>query len=322
MKRQAFAVLLFLFAAGHTLAAEIVRDIPKDKWVQIYFETIDRIAANAGLQSLRAARSAETSHIELRLWVGFGLTGTKAFVVQREAGKWSGREIQEDPFRKTAETKPFSPSKLNWDGAWAAVVEKKLLTLPDFSTLPQSGYNITDGGALVVETLVDGKYRTYMYENSRHFDNPECREVEALYATFQREFMGREIAVSKARKFLNFAEVNGVGLTLHTLKYPIAVHDLLKALPVDLLARNLIESSPTVSRQGWTEYPLTSRIDPEGYYSLMVYGMSETRAAGVSGNVVAHAELILRRWQQTFVFQPEDFPRERTGVPPALSPAK
>jgi hypothetical protein len=247
-------------------AAEPSREIPKDSWVATYFGEIDRATTALGLTTLRTA-TLPADAIEARFWVGFGLTGMRGYILQRKNGAWSGLTVMGAQFREPATATPVTRD-VPWEATWTALRAKRLLTLPDFSTLPQSGYSVTDGSSFVVEVYAEGKYRTYLYPNSSAFDNPECREAEALHALAVGALTGRSIPL-KERKFLQPDEVQRLSATLGNLTYPIAREAFLAALPVDLKARDLVPSGST-SRDGltWIEWPLTPRTTPEGSYFL------------------------------------------------------
>jgi len=297
------------------MGAEPIRDIPDDSWGGIFFETIDRVAATADLPPLRTA-SPGPDHLEVRLWFGFGLGGMRGFIVRYHAGEWSGRELLEDAHRVKVEAKTLKPRD-GWDNAWRALTEKRLFTLPDFSTLPRSNYLVHDGSCGVVEVFAAGKYRTYMYPNSWAFDNQECREFEALTATFAHEFLGGD-GKSRQRKFLSAVEIRILGERLTGLDFPLPAKAFLDALPVRLHERYLTaDGLAGMENTWWSEWPLTNRSDPKGYYALVGY-LAKTSIGDLEGErIIRHAEVVFRdrELEQTLVLQPQDFPIRRV-LPP------
>jgi hypothetical protein len=258
-----------LLTATAVSGAEPVREIPDARWVDIFFASIDRLTAAANVTPLREiAPSAD--HLEARFWFGFGLGGEQGVIVRRDATGWSGMLLDEDLRSRTVQTKPVYP-RSNWESAWDALEGARLLTLPDFRTLPQSGYIVSDGSCGVVEVFAAGAYRTYMYPNSWHFDNPECLDFEALVSVLRREFLGED-EKPPLRIFLSATEIATLRKAVGSFDYPLQKKAFLKGLPLDLIERGLGSNGASGEGGIWTtEWPLTSRIDPKGYYVLVGY---------------------------------------------------
>jgi hypothetical protein len=309
-------VLLFVQTVAMACAVEPRREIPKDNWVGIYFESIDAVAAKAGLISLRNAVPAR-DHRELRLWLGFGLSPLRGYVVTCEHGEWKGYEINGQLRSQKPQISELKP-RTTWDTAWSALCEKQLLTLPDFSTLAKSNYTVFDGGCVVVEVFSDQCYRTYMYPNAWAFDNPECRQVEALIATFLREFKGGD-GKTRDRKFLTSLEIRSLAARLPLLQYPIATGSFLAALPVNLHERDLRGDGGIsgIEDAWWSEWPLTNRADPRGYFALVGYLAKASHSDLKGETIIRHAEVVFhdRELEQALVLQPQDYPAKRTAAP-------
>lgn len=245
--------------------------------------------------------------------------GLSGIVIQRKEGKWSASELREDAHQKQVETTRLEPRK-SWDHAWATLEEKGLLTLPDFSTLPPSDYAVLDGSSIVVEVFTTGKYRTYMYPNPGQFDNPECRLIEILTATLMKEIRRGDGRVN-GRSFLSAQEVRKLGDKIYALKYPLPITDFLKTLPIDLAARGL-RSDGSSGDEGisWKEWPLTSRVEPRGYFALVAFTQAKGFRDHEGENTVRHAEVVFhdRNLFQSLVLQPSDYPTRRSPEPPSV----
>jgi hypothetical protein len=281
----AFAICVVSKGAGPP-----IREIPNDGWVKIFFETIDRLATEAGENSLREA-TLPSDWIELRVWFGFGLTGTNSFIVRRQANKWSAFELRENWREKQVERREIRPPA-KWESAWTSVCEAGLLTLPDFSTLPPDGVSVNDGSCVVIETLVEGRYRAIMYPNSFAHDHVEARKMESIVAQIRREYLGHEVKL-RQRSFLADSEILQLVKTMDAVQFPVSVGDFIKGLPFDLNARDLgSDGTASEDRLVFKEWPLTTLVDQRGYFVLMAVldsndpfkdreGLERVRSAGV-----------------------------------------
>lgn len=296
-------MLLMGMAALH--GATPVREAPVATWEKIYFRTIDYLTSQAGLTSLRTS-ALEPGHLEARFWFGFGIVGTRGLMLQRANGQWTSTEIWEGVSHEKARTSPV-PLGGAGEELWRKLADKRLLTLPDFKSLPQSGYGSLDGTCVVVETVADGKYRTIMYPNPSSYDNAECRELESLVATLTHELKKGDGTV-RARRFLTSMEIRILASKIFSLKFPMQEVDFLKALQIDLNARDLksdgISSDSGVSFQEW---PLTSRAEPRGHFALVAYYEPDRRDSVRQADIIFHD----RALEQSLVLQPEEFPARR-----------
>ncbi len=178
------AVLLgFTFVLGNGETAELKRDIPKAPWEPIFFETINQVTRKGGLKPLRAAPLPADS-LEVRVWIGFGLSPLQLFSLRRDGSKWKGQHLT-DIIQKTnsVQLRSVTP-KSGWDELWKKLVQLDLLTLPDSSTL-RGEETVLDGVSYVVEINREGRYRTYQYGNPEYQKWPEAKKiikiVEMLY---------------------------------------------------------------------------------------------------------------------------------------------
>lgn len=295
-----------------------VREIPADPWVSIYFESIDRDTAAVGLKPLRTA-TLPADAIEVRMWAGFGLNGEHAWIIERKKGVWRGLTLGAARPNSKSTLTPVSP-QVPWEETWTALLAKRLLTLPDFASLPLSSDRVNDGVSLVVEVFAEGRYRTFMYPNPQAFDHPECREVEALYAAAGRAFVAGAQIPPAPRTFLDPLEIKRLAYHVSLLTFPVAREDFVKGLPFDLPARSL-RTDGTTEQDGvrWTEWPLTARSDPHGHYVLRGYLNKKSPADPTGESTVRHAEILYydHAMGLPLVLQPWRYPSVRTPPYPA-----
>jgi len=189
MRTHVFKLLAVLFMATVPLndeAGEFQRDIPKGTWEPIFFESINRLATKAGLKPLREAPLSSGS-LEVRVWIGFGLSPLQGYSLRRDGSRWTGRHIMES-FQQTnsVRVQEITP-KSGWDRLWTRLVQLDLLTLPNSSTLHGEDM-VRDGVSYVVEINRDGRYRTYQYGNPQEQKWPEAKKIISIVQTLHDEF--------------------------------------------------------------------------------------------------------------------------------------
>jgi len=91
------------------------------------FEEIDNVAAKAGKRNLRAIQ-LDANDIEIRVWGGFGRTGTQGFILNRTGKQWAAVVIR--PEFKKPRTWKFNVVSLaepsqSWDKAWQALLNQR-----------------------------------------------------------------------------------------------------------------------------------------------------------------------------------------------------
>lgn len=102
---------------------------------------------------------------------------------------WSGTYIhgfsRKPNFKQLDET--LQPPQSAWDIAWQRFVEAGLLTIPDAS---QVGCKVggLDGVGFIIETNVERKYRTYMYDNPEFAKCEQAKQMLNLIDTISQEF--------------------------------------------------------------------------------------------------------------------------------------
>lgn len=181
---------LILFSLN-TLAGSPELDIPEATWEPIFFRSINALVDETEWPPLRGVEISEDT-LEVRIWIGFGLSPLKGFRLQQTGEEWSAQYLR--PVRKG---EMFAPAILevtpqrDWDEFWKNLTELGLLTLPDASTLPHRS-TVRDGVAYVVEIHNGQTYRTYCYSNPQHMEGPEAENIIAIIETIHREFIPDE----------------------------------------------------------------------------------------------------------------------------------
>lgn len=158
-------------------ASSVGQEKPKlvgapDIWEKFFFAEIDKTSRFGGLRGLRSLVLPKDD-LEIRVWVGFGLSRVRSFIVRRKAGESSAASLRSyvpKPPMKIYQN--LKPPKSGWKSFWKQIVDEGVLTLPDSSELKNEKL-IDDGTSFVVETNADGIYRTY------HYNSPDYQEWQS-----------------------------------------------------------------------------------------------------------------------------------------------
>lgn len=159
---------------------KVISDIPKATWEKIYFESIDERTDEANLKSLRKIQLSEND-IEVRVWMGFGLSRLEGFVLKRVNNEWMAIQVDSDYVSKKFINRNIKLSEPTdgWGKTWQKLIDAEILTLPDAESI-NCNAGALDGFSYVVEIKKGINYRTYMYENpDLDFEN-KCREAEQI----------------------------------------------------------------------------------------------------------------------------------------------
>ena len=163
-------------------------------------EEIDRVTGSIGRGKLRELRLAEND-IEVRMWVGFGLTTLHGFILKRAKDKWSAGVVSAK-FKKPStfiyNERPLPQPHSSWDTAWRSLLEQGILILPDGDAINCSEHE-EDGFVYVVEIKKGSAYRTYSYSNPESKVENHCEQagrilsIEKIISTL---YEGMEIPAS------------------------------------------------------------------------------------------------------------------------------
>jgi hypothetical protein len=189
MYTKVFSFFAVLFAVSFWLnseAAELNRDIPKARWEPIFFVPINHLTAKAGWKPLRET-SLPSESLEVRIWIGFGLSPLEGYLFRRDGSHWTGRYVKDNaPSTNSVPVHEIAPN-CGWEKLWSKFDALGLLRLPDSSTLPGE-VMILDGVCYVVEINQDGRYRTYEYSNPKEQKWPEAKKIIGIAQVLHDEF--------------------------------------------------------------------------------------------------------------------------------------
>lgn len=162
--------------------------VPSDTWEPIFFKEINERASIAKLSDLRAA-ALPKDDLETRVWMGFGLTALRGFILKRSAGQWTGIYVHGiyPRLARRDYQKTFQTPKSGWDECWRRLVGEGILTLPDAPSINCEG-GALDGISYVVETNLDNTYRTYMYDNPQFAKCKEAKQIIKIVDILADEF--------------------------------------------------------------------------------------------------------------------------------------
>jgi hypothetical protein len=161
---------------------------PHPKWETGMFITIDKYAMKADLPDLRRVLLPR-GDFEVRIWIGFGVTGEDGFILRYSANKWSAIHLQGIPRHPQGlQSKIILPApKHGWENMWRRLIDAELLTLPDGEDL-NCDPGFLDGLIYIIEINKDRVYRTYHYSNPRHSECIEAKKVLAIGKIIGEEF--------------------------------------------------------------------------------------------------------------------------------------
>ena len=174
--RIVFVTIILILVISSAASAENLQalklEIPKTSWEPIYFETINKRTREASLRDLRTTQ-LEKGSVEIRIWIGFGLSWLEGIILTRENGK---SEVRHIPAEYVTKIFKYSKPKSGWENFWRMLLNKKIYRLPDSSTITDYK-NVFDGVSYVVEYNREGHYRTYQYNNPKYQTCPEAKQI-------------------------------------------------------------------------------------------------------------------------------------------------
>jgi len=171
--------------AVSAVAAPKEIEIPKAGWVGIFFESINELSKQAKWTPLREV-DVPSGSLEVRVWIGFGLSPLQGLRLCRNGDKWTGfHTVEVHGFSfQDKEVKP----RTDWASLWQKVEKLGILTLPDSSTLPNEAM-VCDGESYVVEINDGEHYRTYKYGNPQYQKWPEAKKIIEIIKVLQEELL-------------------------------------------------------------------------------------------------------------------------------------
>jgi hypothetical protein len=162
--------------------------IPKDTWGPIFFKEIDQRRLVGNLPNLRTG-PVPSGDLAVRVWIGFGLTALQGFDLKRSSGQWSGLYLAGiySGLPKNKYQKQLPPPKSGWDSLWQQLTAAEILSLPDARSIDCGG-GALDGVCYVVETNLDNRYRTYMYDNPQFAKCQQAKQMVEISRILFTEF--------------------------------------------------------------------------------------------------------------------------------------
>lgn len=162
--------------------------IPEATWEPVFFEHINEGAKAAKLPDLRKL-VLTGGDLEIRIWIGFGISELEGFIIRRSNNKWSAFNIKGiDP--RLGRKNPlitFLTPKSGWEIFWNRLKDEGVLILPDASELKDEAV-IKDGVSYVVEINTNKTYRTYHYSNPEYQGWKEAKHIIKIGGILLEEF--------------------------------------------------------------------------------------------------------------------------------------
>jgi hypothetical protein len=144
---------------------------------------IDDRLAKANLPSLRTVLPLD-GDFEVRVWIGFGITGEDCFILRHFSGQWSAIHLKgmgaSWPF--PISLAPLPSPKSGWNRAWHRLIDAGILTLPDADEI-KCNAPVIDGIGYVVESNINMTYRIYSYGDPWYDAPPlykRCNEAKQM----------------------------------------------------------------------------------------------------------------------------------------------
>jgi hypothetical protein len=119
--------------------------------------------------------------IELRIWHGFGLTGTRLLRVQRHAGTWRATEAR--IARRGYQALESVPDTLDWSERWEQAVAAGIYQLAP-EPVRRGAQPRDDGHSYVVEVREGPRYWTAIADNPHVFCSDDDRRLLAVVTRF------------------------------------------------------------------------------------------------------------------------------------------
>jgi hypothetical protein len=164
--------------------------MPLGRWEPIFFKFINERTGAANLPALRTV-ALRDGDIEVRIWIGFGISGGDGFILRRSANEWSAIHLRgmfdRDPPQKHQEQRNLAVPKSGWNRMWQRLVDAEILTLPDALAIDCRG-GALDGVSYVVEINVDRIYRAYLYDNPQLARCGEAKKMVEIGDILFEEF--------------------------------------------------------------------------------------------------------------------------------------
>lgn len=160
-------------------------------WVEPFLKSINHNLAVTGMTPLKTVELAPDD-LELRFWFEALPEELDGVVITRNGEHWSAtrlHKLRSFEHRESAEAilTPLPEPISGWNALWQTLQNEGVLTLPNGSSVDCHKV-VPDGYDVIVETNLNGSYRTFAYA---HPDVQECKEGKQVYdiqKTLESEF--------------------------------------------------------------------------------------------------------------------------------------
>lgn len=162
-------------------------EIPDAPWEPAFFKALEERTKKVSLPSLRTVVLPEHD-LETRFWYDH-FEVISGLIIRRSGDKWSAIGLRQiyDHQSSSIKQEALGPPGSGWEGAWKKLLDAGILTLPDGSKAGCKA-EVLDGLGYVVETNVNGKYRTYRYGNPTVAECDEAKQIILIEQIMADEF--------------------------------------------------------------------------------------------------------------------------------------
>lgn len=144
-----------------------------------------QLATAAGLADLRTATLASDA-IEVRMYSGFGISGTRLLRLSNAGGSWTAEEYDVSRLSQPTGPKDKTASE-DWQASWRTALAAGLTELPPVPRRTQTRV-IEDGFSIVFEIRIGATYKAL------GADNPDlyCSEDDRAFLAVAEALAGRQ----------------------------------------------------------------------------------------------------------------------------------
>ncbi len=194
----AWLFVLSCIACAPTETANIeTKERPGPKTVQMsekveghkeLMRDLDETLGRSGIKPLRS-HSLPEGELEVRIWKGWGMRGTKGIVIVKSPVGWKASliTIPISPKNSRPSVVVLPSPASGFDALWSKLIERQILILPDDSEVGVVE-PFEDSELVIVDILNGDQQRTYSYNAPCYSDVAEGRNVKQIIEILSREF--------------------------------------------------------------------------------------------------------------------------------------
>jgi hypothetical protein len=174
--------------------------VPVAIWESSFFRSLDEHGKGVNLSKLRAS-ALSRNDLEVRLWYDAFPDEIYGVILRRASEKWAATFLYGTSERTFGQPFQMKETVLNvpksgWEAAWRRLSDSGILALPSASTVGCHSMAL-DGVGYVVESSMNGRYRTYRYGNPQLMKCNEAQKVLNISKIMDEEFDMWKPKVSK-----------------------------------------------------------------------------------------------------------------------------